>query len=67
MDIKSGKFDKAVNVTLKPSHDDLVEILPDFLPFPPDSNVTNITGILIGRSPGHVEIVASALPPNVIE
>lgn len=48
------------------NNDGLVDLLPGFFEFIPNSDdLANIT--IIGRSPGHVEITASAKPEDAIE
>lgn len=45
----------------------MIDIIPRSFQFKPKSGVTNVQAILIGRSPGHIEITASAQPSNIIE
>lgn len=62
----SGFIDKQINVTLKANNDGLVDLQPVSFEFTPtSSDLANIT--IIGRSPGHVEITASAAPENTTE
>lgn len=62
----SGIVDKQINVTLQVSSNGLVDLQPSFFQFSPTSSgLTNVT--IIGLSPGHVEITASAAPEDDIE
>lgn len=65
--IYSGIIDKEVNVILEVSHDGIVDIIPSHIVIKPASNLTKFTGIIIGNSPGRIEISASTNPKDVIE
>lgn len=45
----------------------MIDIIPSSFQFKPNSDVTDVQAMLIGRSPGHIEITASAQPSNIIE
>ncbi|XP_031640201.1 cystinosin homolog isoform X2 [Contarinia nasturtii] len=62
----NGLIDKEVNVTLKVSHEGLVQLEPKVLKFGPNSGgLANVK--IIGQSAGHVEITASAKPDDAID
>lgn len=59
-------MDKPVNVALRPLHEGVVDVGPTNIEINPNTTV-DISGTITGRSPGHVEIIASAEPKNTIE
>lgn len=67
--LHSGHLNAAVNVTFQTSSNDMIDIIPRSFQFKPKSDVTNVQvqAMIIGRSPGHIEITAAAQPPNIIE
>ncbi|XP_055318367.1 cystinosin homolog isoform X2 [Sitodiplosis mosellana] len=62
----NGFVDKQINVTLQVNNKGLVDLQPGIFEFTPTSvGLVNVT--IIGRSPGHVEITASATPEDAID
>lgn len=65
--VYSGHYDKNVNVTFAATQNGIVDVAPASFEFKPNDGITKVTGTILGRSAGHVEISATSHPPNTIE
>lgn len=64
--ICSGEIPKFVNVTFQVQHKQLLEVVPGFLELNA-THVENRSIMLVGKAPGHSEVMIKVEPNDTVE